>query len=375
MATVHTIADVRSATPRLKAVELVRALAAILVLAQHVKAIAGDDFAIAFPGGVAGFIVPGVDLFFVLSGAMMVRAYGKDFGIGKRLAAFVGQRASRLLPLLWLLITLKIALLIAFPSLSREDRATWDIVLASYFMLPLPWPAVFPIIGVAWTLAHELIFYIIVGLGIVIGKRAFWIGLAVWAAAAIYANLLAPLNTLAGAHYLVRFILNERNAEFLAGALAYRVGGAILGSRRPTSVLLPVALLVASAAWFTTAAYIDVSRGPGNISLLLGYGLPSALIVLAALVVPDGVLSHPPIARLIAFPRQVGLASYSLFLSHFLTLDAMVLVLLALKIPTNGALSILLLCALLAGAIVIALALRRWVESPLISATRRWLNV
>lgn len=375
MATPPTNTDSNSSTQRLKAVELVRALAAILVLAQHVKAVASDDFGVAFPSGIAGFIIPGVDLFFVLSGAMMVRAYQKNFGASKKLGAFAGQRASRLLPLLWLLITIKIALLVAFPSLSREDRATSDIVIASYFMLPLPWPAVFPIIGVAWTLAHELVFYFVVGLGIVVGKRAFWFTLAVWAAAAIYANLLAPANSLTGAHYLVRFILNERNAEFLIGALVYRAGSAIVGSRRSVNVVLPLFLLVASAGWFTAAAYVDVARGPGNISLLLGYGLPSALVVLSALVVPDSVLSHPPIAKLVALPRHVGLASYSLFLSHFLTLDAVVLALRFLRIPASDLPSVLILCALLAISILVALIMRRWVEGPLTALARTRLKV
>ena len=359
--------------PRFKALELVRPLAAVLVLLQHVTAVSSERLGIVFAGGMWSFGFAGVDLFFVLSGALMLHAYQEDLGNPARLGAYLGRRAARVMPLLWLLTTAKILLLLAVPALSRADRVSLDVVVASYLMLPLPWPSVYPIIGVAWTLAHEVAFYAIVALGILLGKRAFWICLTVWTAAVIWANFAAPAGTLQNAPSWVRFVLYERNAEFLIGALVYRLSATLAAAHKTGGLALPISVLGFGIVWFSISAYLEFLQGHDDASLIVRYAIPSALVVFSALIIPDNFLSRPFAARVFALPLLIGAASYSLFLSHFLALDATMFLFGALGLQSLGIPPTLLPSAMVTVACVGALFLHKLVELPLMRWSRNRL--
>src|SRR2546423_747067 len=103
----------------------------------------------------------GVDLFFVLSGFLMMHLHRDQFGCGAS-AEFLSRRIVRIVPLYWSLSTIGLVLLLIQPQLfSFHSSAEWRWALGSFLFVP--WPNSVglsaPVLGAGWTLDYEMYFY------------------------------------------------------------------------------------------------------------------------------------------------------------------------------------------------------------------------
>src|ERR1700730_5517211 len=134
-------------------VQVLRAAAATLVVVFHIGRMieikTGLDIGSWTHAGPAG-----VDLFFVISGFIMVYTMPKDFSAWR----FLLRRIIRIAPLYWILTIAYLALVILT---ARRHIPTTDIV-ASFFFLPARDEngMIYPPIGQGWTLAYEMFFYV-----------------------------------------------------------------------------------------------------------------------------------------------------------------------------------------------------------------------
>lgn len=121
----------------------------------------------SFPGGAAG-----VDLFFVISGFIMVHITSqRPVGPGQ----FMLDRAARIAPPYWLITLLMAAVLIVAPSVFRS--ASFDIATLITSLLFIPWPSTAvpgtaPLLQIGWTLNYEMLFYAIFALAMLIAREA-----------------------------------------------------------------------------------------------------------------------------------------------------------------------------------------------------------
>jgi exopolysaccharide production protein ExoZ len=187
---------------KLNSIQVLRAIAALAVLFCHVFAIEEGqsgrtskltDF------WVAG--VHGVDLFFVISGFVIVWVGGRVRPGPLGAADFLYARATRIYPLWWLFAGLMMLFLILTLGLPwdpvRLDRQGLDgpTHLVKSILL---WPqGDHPELGVGWTLVHEMYFYI--GFSVLIlalPVRYRLPGLLAWASAV----LLGALSGLSANH-------------------------------------------------------------------------------------------------------------------------------------------------------------------------------
>ncbi len=104
----------------------------------------------------------GVDLFFVISGFVMVWSSWDAFGHARSVAPFVWRRLLRIVPLYWLLTAATVAVAVAAPgSVSDGVRDGWGYIAASFAFLP--WRRadgfVQPVLRLGWTLEYEMLFY------------------------------------------------------------------------------------------------------------------------------------------------------------------------------------------------------------------------
>ncbi len=155
---------------QIASIQILRALAALMVVFSHVQA---DSFDTANRAGqhFAGFhMLPlnaGVDLFFVISGFIMVYASRRLFGTPRAGAQFMARRIARIVPLYWLATSL--ALILLGYEAARGKGAfpgVWEI-LASFGFIPFARPQdglVQPVTGVGWTLNYEMFFYAVFAL-------------------------------------------------------------------------------------------------------------------------------------------------------------------------------------------------------------------
>ncbi len=102
-------------TPTLVSIQALRAVAALMVLVFHLcqelTKLGADLPATTFIIGTAG-----VDLFFVISGFVMVYSSERLFGQPRASIQFLARRVVRIVPLYWIATTAMVLLLAPFAS-------------------------------------------------------------------------------------------------------------------------------------------------------------------------------------------------------------------------------------------------------------------
>ncbi len=148
------------ATTKRVDIQWLRALAALEVAIWHSDLVTKhfSDFRISGAWWYQPFGGIGVELFFILSGYVIcMRAASYQTG-----AAFILSRIRRLFPLYAVFTTL---VLLAFVINSSWRLNNFDLtfssIIKSYLILP---QLHFPVLGVGWTLEHEMVFYWVVAL-------------------------------------------------------------------------------------------------------------------------------------------------------------------------------------------------------------------
>ena len=255
------------------AIDGLRAIAILLVLAAHMIPLGGTG------NDVAGSM--GMSLFFCLSGFLITTTllHNPD------LTEFMVRRCVRIMPLAYLYISL---VFILFPMTLGEALAGYAFVVNYIGMGPYNWHF--------WSLAVEMQFYVSVALVVLCGgRRALWV---VWPAC--LAVMLLRMN--AGAYSDFRTHL--RVDEILAGACVATIYKESWRGSLSRATLLA---LFVGVAWIATSM-----RGP------LQYFRPctTGLLLTVVLCHPETllvrVLSSAPL-------RYVANVSYALYVVHPIT--------------------------------------------------------
>ena len=220
-------------TPVLLSIQVLRALAALAVVAYH-----------ALQWDRGGFDVgrAGVDVFFVISGFIMWHVTsGRDVAPG----AFLWRRFTRVAPLYWLATLGALAVALVWPAFLPEVRPGWRHLALSLAFVPhldprgLPFPTLPP----GWTLDYEALFYAIFAAALA-GPRAWRGRLVVGALIAVTAfGFLVPEPF----YYLGA---NPMLLQFAAGVglgwISHRER-----PRRPARSDVGAAMIPAALAWWT----------------------------------------------------------------------------------------------------------------------------
>jgi peptidoglycan/LPS O-acetylase OafA/YrhL len=286
-------------------VQLLRALAALLVLFGHVLGLAAHMGHFKRPPLPTGI---GVDLFFAISGFIMVFASDRLFrrpGAGRD---FLIRRIMRVVPLYWLTTTAMLALL----ALGSRGIAGWPsagYILSSYLFVPdqsfgSVGGLAFPLLSVGWTLNYEMVFYLVFSAFLALPRhRATGCTLFTLAAGVALGAVAGPRSAVLST-WTQPIVL-----EFGLGLL---IGNALLdGWRLPRTVAL--LMLVAACVWTLAdpCGLFGHHQTPSDYRRLFGWGLPAAT-VLAAVVL--GLQNLPAWCERPA--ALLGDASYSLYLTH-----------------------------------------------------------
>lgn len=346
--------------PTIHSIQVLRALAAFMVAIHHAQwdaSLLAERFGLGF---VRNDMLPwmaGVDIFFVVSGFIMVHASADLFGRPGAWRAFLSRRIARIVPLYWAATTLFLLVVFTAPAALNSGRPDLGQILASYLF----WPTVStqglvqPVYSLGWTLNYEMLFYALFSLGLLLPGR--WTLPAVTVALV----LLVGAADLAGALPLpLGFWGQPIVLEFAAG-----MGIAVLrrrGLRLGTAMRIAIAL--AGLAVLAVAARFDMSAsawaGP------LWHGSAAVLLVLAA---GCGARRERPASAPVRALAAVGDASYALYLVHPFVIRA-----LRQAMSMAGlAMPLLFVALALAGALVAALLVHRFFEKPATRAMRRLL--
>jgi exopolysaccharide production protein ExoZ len=342
----------------LRSIQILRAVAACLVVlghSLHEAATIAEQTGRSPPNLSIidwGF---GVDIFFVISGFIMIYAAADLFGQPGAARVFLTRRIVRIVPLYWMITAALIAVYLVAPKILNVPIEGWRSVVTSFLFIPdlRGNGEIRPIMALGWSLNYEMFFYAVFAVCLLAPlKRAtlyligIFVGLSILGAA-----VTMPTITLT-------YWTNSIILEFLFGALI------ALACRAKFS--LPVG---AALALIVAGIACAVALGPfwGMDQVLprfISGGLAATLIVSAAAFGPR--LS----ASWIVTPLVVlGDASYSLYLTHPFAIRPIRNIWMALH---GGALPLglyLAVCALVA--IATALMVYRFIEKPTTEALRR----
>lgn len=340
------------ATPtRLDHVQALRGVAAFLVLMAHLMQIEGRTATHPMLPSQLDWGMMGVDLFFVISGFIMVYIT-RDWrdGGGRKVPEFLFARITRIYPLYWVVSAALLAVWFVRPDLVFSSSRNTPELLNSLFLVPAH---AYPLLEVGWTLVYEMMFYILFALILILPGRFRAFGLLLWAGLVIGGNLM-------GAQYwgsIPFHLFSSLSLEFLAGAATALIYLRIQGSRPLAYGLIGLGVIGMGIWFFIGGPFQD--EWPRVLRLT---GPACALILGAAWLDRHG--AKAPIAAV-----RLGDWSYSLYLTHLLSL-----VLLG-RVWTMAGLSDLpapvLIFALIAFSLLIAGLTYYLIEKPLINLARQ----
>lgn len=341
---------------RFVAIQALRAVAALLVVFEHLKNDMLRIFLGRDPLQSAWAGVPfsaGVDIFFVISGFVIAHSSASLHGTRGAWKVFLFRRIARVVPLYWLLTAALVALAVVVSSL---DEYAPDLAYIGWSFLFVPAlnanGAILPMLPLGWTLNYEMFFYL--AFALFVGLRQRW---ALTLVTLLLLSLVVWGRLDSPSAVSLFFWSDPILLEFLSGIGLYVLvarGFSLPGLVRLALVPAALALLL----WFGE---------PDQTWRWLFWGGPSFLLVLTA------VAGGPSPGRV---PGQrvwetLGDLSYAVYLSHIFVLIGVRRILQRLDLSGDLVTFVVFPVAVLGLTLVGSLVLHFLFEKPLTRFLRR----
>jgi exopolysaccharide production protein ExoZ len=289
---------------RLTSIQALRGVAALAVALLH---FAGLQVEQSIRGELGWQIYGwmGVDMFFIVSGFIMVWVTANIAEGTQAASKFLAMRVIRIYPL-WFACMILVGIFfylgngvpVSIYQIPKEEA--WPFFFRSFFLIPQD---NHPLIAVGWTLIHELYFYLVFTILLVVGLRSkIFIGLSIWASVTAL-GLALGLGELSPA---LDIIFNPLSFLFMAGMV---LGQLILRQNQPR---FAVPALILGVAVFAALFFTDFDLQKNRVLYLI---LPFSLIVY-------GLVSREKITgrAMPNFLTWLGDISYSVYLTHALVI-------------------------------------------------------
>jgi exopolysaccharide production protein ExoZ len=304
-------------------IETLRFIAVFAVVFYHIPNIGFGSF--------------GVDLFFVISGFVMLLSTEQNSD------NFFLKRLTRIFPTYFIFTIVIFFIAFNFPELVNNTTADFDHLIKSVFFVPFNknGGGHYPLLFVGWTLNYEMFFYALFAISLMISKK--------------YRSIISTILL------TITFILCQNKLffplivysepiifEFVLGMIVYE----LIIMRRYKYVIIMFSLIIISI-------YISSVSFDGR---LFYYGIPSAFIVGISFY----FFENRNIPKLIL---TLGGASYSIYLIHMFVIQFFNKVIKWFEMNLIYQISASLLCLLFIN--LIALAVYRLIELPTIHFLRR----
>jgi len=338
--------DVKSG--QYNSVQVLRGVAAMLVVLHHAGTLVSERGL----GNISQFDwgAVGVDLFFAISGFVMVITTNRIWGQAGQWRVFIKKRLVRVVPLYWVATVVKIAMTLALPALALHSHLTIWHTVASLLFIPATNPntdTVFPILTQGWTLSFEMLFYCIFAAAIWSGRKP----VKIVSGTLIVLSLLALAKT---KNWMPLGALTDPLlVEFIFGML---IGLATLNRK-----FLPnrVALILLFGAIVAFVLFGNYAQSYDGLPRFVFWGVPAAAVVYACLSM-DWLFSGTHARSF----RRLGDASYSIYLFHTFTLPVVGIAWNHFRwVGIVSAFAAVAICMVFS--IVAGLAIHRYIETPL----------
>ncbi len=255
-------------------IQYLRAISILMVLSAHI---------------VGGFGAQGVDIFFVISGFIMMRIMHQR---SQNYLEFFLARFFRIAPLYYLATALIIL------TGNAYEPTFWHII-QSFSLLKVYWHQ--PVLFVGWILEYEFCFYLLCSTSIFFFKNQ-------------KSRLIFLFTSLISLFVVIDLLIfNDKIyghfLEFLLGMVCF-----FLRKRIFFNHLNPWACIGGIISGFCALIFVDIYfYNPLTFLRFVGYGIPSFIIVLLALSLENSVS-----VKEIKFLKIIGDASYAIYTFHLI---------------------------------------------------------
>ncbi|MBD2769954.1 acyltransferase [Hymenobacter sp. BT664] len=285
---------------RIISIQLLRALACLLVLVVHLASF-NPLTNLQFGGGI------GVDIFFIISGFIIAGSV-EGLPAKRPIYTFLVNRFSRVVPYYYLLTLVYVTgVYVAF-----RVHASAGEFMRSFLFLPMGKDPVHP---VGWSLNHEIFFYAFVAFALLLTRNMKRI-------ATLFLLLLLVLQFVPLQLGIIKEIRASINLEFFLGMLIYLLRNKLLPHLRSLAWVGSAIVLLLVVMRLTLDQMTETSTGyyRDTVMLLIGagidlprgliYGIPSALLCLTVLAQEFRLQSFAKNNLLL----RIGNASFTIYL-------------------------------------------------------------
>lgn len=334
---------------RYDGIQALRFFAAFLVVLTHSTLYAIDRL------GTGGELwhngARGVDIFFVISGVVMVLSSRRLIDDPNGWKTFVTRRIQRIVPLYWIATTFKLVVVLLAAGLVLHAGMEWGTILKSYLFIPSKKldGEIAPFLGVGWTLVFEMFFYLIFAAALFLKKNIYaFVGVVLLA--------FSFASVFRGESYSAWWFLTDAIIlEFFMGMV---IGYFALKRQFWPSKLSAIAG-VAALAFLLFSANINIAPLPR----FIWSGIPASIIVWSVMSLEKHI--HGRVPRWVIF---FGSASYALYLFHPLISPMAPAVLNKLSLQSFP---LAVVCST-AIAMISAAIIYQWIELPINNAIRSY---
>ena len=282
-------------------VQVLRAVAVMMVVGYHISDLLTTRLGVKhfyFVNGSAG-----VDIFFVISGVVMVIS-SQSIAKGQRPGrTFFARRLERIVPLYWIATTLKLVILYAAPRMASEvPGSLWHDVRSYLFLPTLHGVRTFPVLTVGWTLNYEMLFYAFFGVALALRVPPLRVLLPTLGLIGVVACFMKPGST-GPVIYEDRIVF-----AFLYGVV---LGQVVIAGKVPGRIWSTALMLVGFVLLFTVEPTFTVTR-------VVAWGLPALAVVAGAIGLESSIGRFVP-----GWLLEIGDASYAIYLFHGFVLSAL----------------------------------------------------
>ena len=281
-------------------IQALRGVATLLVLLGHIALYESrTSFPKILPNWLFELGSAGVDLFFVISGYVMVMISGYGISGLNAAGSFLVRRAFRIYPVYWLFSIIVLLVVLIQPNWIHREGGVDQINYLNSFLL-IPDEVYAPLVGQGWTLIHEMYFYMVFTLVVLARSKIRPYLILGWIVFLFVSNWLLPDPT----NPFLRTASSPLTFEFIFGciiAVLHKRG--IINFGR-TAFCIGIFVLCANPE------HLGTER-------ILWFGIPCTCIVYGAVAMEQ--------RNQIIFPqwlKKAGDISYSIYLSHILVLSA-----------------------------------------------------
>lgn len=308
---------------KLHNIQALRAFAVMLVVGLHLLAveIKYSQFEVLLPTFLR-IGISGVDLFFVISGFIMVTVTANipATSLAARRSGswrFFYMRLSRIYPLYWLVSAVVLVIFLGHPSFLNAPHFNLSFVIHSFLLLP---QTGLPLLMVGWSLVHEMYFYVIFALFLLLPRKYLPYLLFIWLGAVIvgfpHTDPFDPEQN----QYL-RFAFSPVTSEFIAGCLLAlcfenkknKAAGTFIFPLALSCLL--VGFLLLGTLWHYFSFNTETIDVMGWTRVYL-FTIPYVLMVYGAVGMERNQQWLAP-----AWVVRIGDHSYSIYLTHILVLS------------------------------------------------------